>query len=163
MKAKLSVDEQIDYMKNARGVKFSIVNEAEAREFLLKNNYYFKLKSYAKNYDKYLNGPNKDKYINLEFAYLKELSTLDMHLRKSILQMTLDIEHYLKTQLLRHLESNPLESGYDVVQKFLSENSQVVRNIEFQKGSVVERTVACLPTFCSGVELVAKRIGLEHS
>lgn len=52
-KRKLSIDEQIDYMKNKSGIKFNIVSEQEAKEFLKNNNYYFKIKSYAKNYEKY--------------------------------------------------------------------------------------------------------------
>lgn len=68
------------------------------------NNYYFKLKSYGKNYDKYLTTAKKGQYINLDFSYLQELSILDMYLRKSIISMALDIEHTLKTQLLYDLK-----------------------------------------------------------
>ena len=63
------------------------------KKFLRYNNYYFKLKSYAKNYP--IN-PKNGKYVNLEFAYLVELSKLDMYLRKIILGMCLDVEHILK-------------------------------------------------------------------
>ena len=79
MKIKLSIDEQVEDLKE-KGVTFNIINEEEAKKFLRYNNYYFKLKSYAGNYTM---NPKNDKYVNLDFAYLVELSKIDMYLRKS--------------------------------------------------------------------------------
>lgn len=128
-KTKLSIDDQINYMKDTNGIKFNIVAEDIAKVFLVNNNYYFKLKSYAKNYDKYASGANSGKYINLEFAYLKELSTIDMHLRKFIIKMTLDIEHFLKTQLLRDFVENEQEDGYTIIKEFLQKYPYIEDNI----------------------------------
>lgn len=55
-------------------------SEEDAKKFLQYNNYYFKLKSYARNYN--MNSQTK-KYFNLDFAYLVELSKLDMYIRKN--------------------------------------------------------------------------------
>lgn len=129
-KRKLSIDEQINHMKNKKGIQFNIVNEQEARAFLTNNTYYFKIKSYAKNYEKYTEGENAGKYINLEFAYLKELSTLDMYFRGIILKMSLNIEHYLKTQLLRDCSRNKRENGYDIVNELFSKDSRIKDNID---------------------------------
>jgi len=134
MKPKLSLDEQIRYMRDEKGIQFVIVDETAAMEFLQYNNYYFKMKSYAKNFDKYQKGPNAGKYINLDFAYLIELSILDMHLRKYILSLTLDLEHFLKSQLLRDIADNNEEDGYKLVADFLEENSYVNKNIENKRG-----------------------------
>ncbi|MCD7766913.1 MAG: Abi family protein [Lachnospiraceae bacterium] len=95
---KLSIDEQIADMQQ-KGITFQYANVEEARNFLKNNNYYFKLKSYERNYDKYSSTEKKGQYINLDFAYLKELSTLDMYIRKMILSMALDIEHALKVNV----------------------------------------------------------------
>lgn len=54
-KLKLTIEEQIYHMKNKNGILFEITKEEDAIGFLKKNNYYFKVKSYAKNYDKYVN------------------------------------------------------------------------------------------------------------
>lgn len=128
-KPKLSIDEQIDHMKNDKGIKFNIVNEDEARKFLTNNSYYFKIKSYAKNYEKYTEGENAGKYINLEFAYLQELSTLDMYFRRLILKMTLDMEHYLKTRLLRDCSRNDKEDGYEIIEELFNKHSHIKENV----------------------------------
>ena len=128
-KNKLSIKEQISHMKNVQGIKFNIVNESEAEEFLKNNNYYFKVKSYAKNYNKYDRGINKGKYLNLEFAYLKELSILDMYVRKYIIQITLDIEHFLRTQLLRDCSENQNEDGYTIIEEFFGKYPYIRENI----------------------------------
>lgn len=94
-KRKLSYDEQIDDLKS-KNVKFDIYSEDEARKYLQYNNYYFKLKAYARDYTTYSKVELKDKYINLDFAYLVELSTLDMYLRRLIVGLCLDI-HLIKT------------------------------------------------------------------
>ena len=81
MKLLKTSDELISHMK-IKGIKFDIVKEEEAKIFLQNNNYYMKLASYRANYDK---RKSNGEYINLDFAYLRELSTIDMHLRYLIL------------------------------------------------------------------------------
>ena len=48
----LSIDDLIHHMKVGKGIRFDIVSEEEAKHFLCKHNYYFKLVSYRKNYNK---------------------------------------------------------------------------------------------------------------
>ncbi len=102
MKQLLTTDQLIAHMKG-KGITFNIISESDAKSFLTENNYYLKLASYRTNYAKYTSGSKTGQYINLDFAYLKELSTIDMHLRYLIIQMCLDIEHYLKVSLLSHV------------------------------------------------------------
>ena len=59
----------------------------------------------------------------MEFVYLQELSTLDMYFRRFILKVSLDIEHYLKTQLLRDCSRNNREDGYTIIDELFSECS----------------------------------------
>ena len=111
---KLTIAEQISDM-HQKGITFHYTEEQDVSRFLKYNNYYFKLKSYAKNYP--IN-PKNGKYVNLEFAYLVELSKLDMYLRKIILGMCLDVEHILKTRMLYDLSRNEKEDGYNIVKKY---------------------------------------------
>jgi abortive infection bacteriophage resistance protein len=129
-KIKLTIDEQIEHMQNNNGIKFNIMNEQESKVYLKDNTYYFKIKSYAKNYEKYITGKNIDRYINLEFAYLVELSKIDMYFRRIVLKMTLDIEHFLKTQMLRDFQYNPDEDGYSIVRDFLNQYPYIIKNID---------------------------------
>ncbi|WP_298030061.1 Abi family protein [uncultured Dysosmobacter sp.] len=127
---KLTIPQQVAYMRDVKGIKFNIVDETHAEEFLRENNYYFKIKAFEKNYSKYTSGENAGKYYELEFAYLQELSTLDMYLREIVLSMTLDIEHYLKVQLLKNISDNTNEDGYSIVSEFLSMQPQVSQSIQ---------------------------------
>lgn len=134
MKPKLSIDEQINHMK-AKGILFDIMSEEAAKEFITDNTYYFKIKAYAKNYPK----NNEDKYVNLEFAALHELSVLDMHLRRAILSLTLNIEHAVRTNLNRHFCTNAQEDGYSIVKSFRNSIAyQDVQSNRYTK-SLVER------------------------
>lgn len=114
----LTVDDLITHMKDKKGIRFDIVSEEEAKHFLTEHNYYFKLASYRKNYNKAPLGSNAGKYIDLDFAYLQDLSTIDCKLRYLIMHMCLDIEHALKVILLKDIENNPAEDGYNIVNKW---------------------------------------------
>ncbi len=137
MKPLLNTDEMIQHMKE-KGIKFNIISENEAKKFLTESNYYMKLASYRTNYSKYgVDSKRNGQYINLEFAYLKELSTIDMYLRYIIMKMCLDIEHYLKVRLLHAIENNPAEDGYDIIRRFVSieSNSYILKKIRNHKSS----------------------------
>lgn len=136
MKTLLTVSELISHMEN-KGITFNNISKDDAADFLANNNYYLKLASYRANYKKYPNGPNVGKYMHLDFSYLKELSTIDMHLRYHIMQMTLDIEHFLKVKLLNTIEENPDEDGYHIIQAFLAKDPQLgmLKKIQSHKSS----------------------------
>lgn len=114
-KIKLSVEQQIEDMIS-KNVKFEILGVEEAKRFLKYNNYYFKIKSYARNYNF---DSRKKKYFNLDFAYLVELSKLDVYIRRIILELSLDVEHYLKVRLMNDLSNKNEEDGYNIVELFL--------------------------------------------
>lgn len=121
-KPKLSAEQLVAKMKNEKGITFEHMSEEDAVDFLKKKNNYYRLAAYRKNYDKRLNGENKGTYIGLDFAYLVDLSIIDMHLRNMIFQMCLDVEHDLKVQLLNDITVNPDEDGYNIVVSFISNN-----------------------------------------
>lgn len=118
-----AVDQLIEHLK-CKGVGFTIISESEAKQHLDKHNNYFKLTSYRKNYTKKTTGINEGQYENLEFAYLIELARLDTEIRHLLLQMTLDIEHFLKVALIKAVEDRMTEigdeDGYEIIKGFLT-------------------------------------------
>lgn len=125
---KLTSEQLVEKMKE-KGIKFNIMSESEVIEYLDIHNNYFRTASYRKNYEKHTEGENKGKYINLDFAYLTELSTIDMHLRFLVIKMCLDIEHCLKVKMLSDITSDANENGYTVVADFLSKNEWIIEDI----------------------------------
>lgn len=118
-KTKKSSADLIALLKNDKGVLFNIVSEADAISYIKNVNNFLRTAAYRKNYRTNSSG----KYIGLEFAYLQELSIIDMYLRNLITQMCIDVEHDLKVSLLSDLETNPNEDGYKIVIDFLNDPS----------------------------------------
>ena len=120
----LSVEQLVAHLKD-KGVKFSIMSEAEAIKYLSQNNNFFKLSSYRKNYSKYTDGEHVGKYENLDFAYLIELARIDVEIRHILLKMCLDIEHFLKVHLITFVENRVIEGtgedGYKIVLNYLAD------------------------------------------
>lgn len=123
---KLTVPEIISYCKETLGITFNLKSEEEAAVFLAKHNYFFRLKQYADFAEKTKSG----KFINVDFGQMVELSTVDMFLRKLILKMTLDFEHYLKVKIINDSQENPADDGYAVVESFLETHNRVRHLIE---------------------------------
>lgn len=117
-----------------RGIIFLLLSEEHAISYLAEENNYLRTASYRKNYEKYQLGENKGKYLNLDFAYLRELSAIDMHLRRHLLTMCVDLEHAFKLKILNEIVLDPKDDGYDIVRKFLDTNEFVKNNIARQAG-----------------------------
>ncbi len=124
-KQKLTIDEQVRYMKE-QGIKFDIFSEIKAKSFLKESNYYFKVKSFAKNYKK----DNNEKYINLDFAYLRKFSILDTAFRDLILELSLMCEHLLKTSLCSCCSQNTNDDGYEVISEYLNDDKNLPKELE---------------------------------
>ena len=125
---KLSIPQQIEHMKR-KGIAFDLYKETAARTFLAEHNYYFKLKAYAHNFDRYKDPEKDNRYINLDFAHLVDLSKIDAEFRKIILNMCLDLEHYLKVRMLNHCTMVD-EDGYAIVRKLFAMQPDLKDEIE---------------------------------
>lgn len=121
-------------MKN-KGITFKYISEADAEKYLSNINNYMRTAAYRKNYQKHAKGIHSGKYIDLDFSYLQELSTLDMHFRFIVTKMCLDIEHALKVQMIKDIENDPSTDGYGIVDTFLSQNDYIVRKLEATSSS----------------------------
>lgn len=113
-----------------KGIDISPYSIDEVESYLLNSNNFFRVCSYRKNYQKYLNGDNKGKYIGLSFDRLKALAIFDMKFRKSVLGICLDVEHSLKLYILRDFE-NSSDDGYMIIQDFFKtkNGNKAVKNI----------------------------------
>lgn len=124
----LSTDEQIAQLKE-KGVSFELFGEDRAKEYLTNCNTYFRIRSYRKNFNKHDDGPNAGRYVNLGFEMLVTLAGIDTRLRDEMLNLTLDIEHFSKVELLRRIESRK-EDGYVIVVDFMEQQRRMGRPVE---------------------------------
>lgn len=63
LKPKTTIDEMIKLFES-KNIKFKLISKKEAKDYLIKNNNYYNITSYKKNFVKYLMGVNKGKYLN---------------------------------------------------------------------------------------------------
>ena len=122
LKPMLHINEMVDYLK-LKNIKFERISEKDAENYLRNNNNYYNLTSYKNNFEKYfVNGIFIDKYIDLDFSYLKDLSIIDHRLRLILFKMIIDIEHYLKIKILNTVEFIDEEDGYRIVNQYLEQD-----------------------------------------
>lgn len=128
-KPKQTAKQLIRKMVN-KGITFNYISDSDVENYLSNINNYLRTASYRKNYQKYQRGKNSGKYIHLDFSYLQELSTIDMHFRFLVSKMCLDIEHALKVHMLKDIELDHSTDGYDIVSDFLSQNQYIISKLE---------------------------------
>ena len=114
----LDTDGQIVHLQS-KGVKFEKMTVEEAKQYLIQNNNYFKLRAYRKNFPKHPGGDFEGQYINLDFAMLKDLAIIDMRLRYVLIHLALDIEHFAKVKLLKAVEAST-NDGYQIVLDYMA-------------------------------------------
>lgn len=128
-KPKLTSQQLVTKMRDEKGITFKYDSLDEAELFLSDRNNYLRLACYRNSYQKHSSGKDAGKYIDLDFAYLKELAVLDMHYRFIVKEMCSDIEHFISVQLLKLIENDVSTDGYDIVKDFLDNNPYVIKNI----------------------------------
>ena len=122
LKPMLKVPEMIKHLEQ-KNIKFEKISEEDAEKYLRENNNYYNLAPYKNNFERYLiEGEFVDKYIDLDFAYLKDLSIIDYRVRLLLFKMIIDIEHYLKIRILNLMENIDEENGYRVVNLYLEKD-----------------------------------------
>ena len=117
----MKISELVPYLKE-KNIKFERCNEYDAEKYLRENNNYYNVTSYKNNFTKYPCGELTGKYIDLDFAYLKDLSIIDYRTRLVLFKMIIDIEHYLKIRILNSIEDIDEEAGYNIVNLYLEKD-----------------------------------------
>lgn len=114
----MKITEMVPYLK-AKNIKFIECSEDNAERYLKENNNYYNITAYKNNFTKYPCGELAGKYIDLDFAYLKDLSIIDYRTRIVLFKMIIDIEHYLKIRILNSIETIDDEDGYNIVNLYM--------------------------------------------
>lgn len=117
----MKISDMVPYLKN-KNIKFECCSEQDAEIYLKENNNYYNVTSYKNNFVKYQCGELEGKYIDLDFAYLKDLSIIDYRTRLVLFKMIIDIEHYLKIRILNTIEGISEEDGYKIVNLYLEKD-----------------------------------------
>lgn len=127
MKQCITVDEQIALLRS-HGVSFDLMSEDEAREFLYSRSYFFKIKSYERNYTR-VDTDGSYTYSGLDFGHLVELSYLDFALSRICLSLALSTEHFLKVRLNQLIMNDPKHDLSEVlVRRILNGDTSSIRH-----------------------------------
>lgn len=117
----MKIVELVPHMKE-ENIKFEKCSEKDAIKYLSENNNYYNVTAYKNNFVKYQCGEFKGKYIDLDFAYLRDLAIIDYRTRLLLFKMIIDIEHYLKIRILNTIENIDEEDGYNIVNLYLEKD-----------------------------------------
>ena len=161
LKPMLTPEEQVDLLKE-KGVEFKRCNEQEAVEALTERDSFLHIASYRKLFPRHEDGPEEDKYIDLDFADLIDLDELDGEIRRAFLVLTNNIERIAKAHLLARISRCEDEDGYSLVARFMDEQGAgyrraIKRDLERRRdaggsgdaytGALIERYAGGLPAW----------------
>lgn len=118
----INTEEIIKTLKR-KNIRFNIIDEFKALNYLKYCNSYYNIISYETYFEKYYIG-NKfiDKYVNLDFAYLIDLSEIDFELKSILFKIVTIIEHHLKLRILNLFECYKIENEKLLIYGFLYED-----------------------------------------
>ncbi|MBR1414095.1 MAG: Abi family protein [Bacilli bacterium] len=119
----LTSEELVNHLKE-KNIKFNYISEEDAVKYLKKNNSYYNLTSYLNNFKKYPSpaGRYEGMYIDLDFAYLKDMAIVDYRLRLILFKMTTAIEHHLKLEILNNISKYSNDNGLSLVNSYLEKD-----------------------------------------
>lgn len=117
------VDRQIQVLRS-HDVRFEECSEQEARTHLSEKTYFFKLKAFDKKFGRNAEG----NYAHLDFAYLRDVASIDFLIRRLVLQLTTDVEHALKVRFNSLLMRRTSEDGYTLVSDFEQSQREYYRS-----------------------------------
>lgn len=131
LKPMMNISEMIIDLKQ-KNVKFNLIIEEAAKDYLKYNNNYYNITLFKHNFQKYPSpaGKYEGLYQNLDFAYLKDLAIIDYRVRLILFKIIINIEHYLKLQILNTIDTMKLENGYTIVNMYLEND---FNNTKFPK------------------------------
>ena len=86
----MKISEMVPYLKE-KNIKFKDCSEEDAEVYLREHNNYYNVTAYKNNFQKYQCGKFKGKYIDLDFAYLKDLSIIDYKMRIILFEMIIQV------------------------------------------------------------------------
>ena len=131
LKPMMNISEMIIDLKQ-KNVKFNLITEEAAKDYLKYNNNYYNITLFKHNFQKYPSpaGKYEGLYQNLDFAYLKDLAIIDYRVRLILFKIIINIEHYLKLQILNTIDTMKLENGYKIVNMYLEND---FNNTKFPK------------------------------
>lgn len=122
LRAMMKISDLVPYLKQ-KNIKFDIFSEEKAEKYLRDNNNYYNVTAYKHNFERYfIDGEFVDKYIDLDFAYLKDMAIIDHRVRLVLFKIIIDIEHYLKIRILNLIENIDEEDGYRIVNMYLEKD-----------------------------------------
>lgn len=131
----------LEELKN-ENVKFKKMSEEEAIKYLEQNNNYRNICLYKNLFEKYyIDGKYVNKYIDLDFAYLKDLAIIDFELRLLLYDIISDIEHYLKFRIINLITSK----DNDVIKKYLNKETKNKYTKNLNKNISIEELLDVLP------------------
>ena len=134
----MKISEMVPYLK-LKNIKFEECSEEDAEKYLRENNNYYNVTAYKNNFIKYQFGESQGKYIDLDFAYLKDLSIIDYRTRTVLFKMIIDIEHYLKIRILNTIEDIPEEDGYNIVNLYMEKDQQDEKQPNRVRDSILKK------------------------
>ncbi len=118
----MKISEMVPYLKE-KNIKFEKMTDTEAENYLRYNNNYYNVTAYKHNFERYfIDGKFIDKFIDLDFAYLKDLAIIDHRSRLVLFKIIIDIEYYLKIRILNLIEDIEMENGYRIVNMYLEKD-----------------------------------------
>ena len=134
LKPMLTPEEQIGLLK-AKGVTFERCDEEKAVRELSNRDTFLHIAAFRRMFQRHADGQNAGKYVELDFADLLDMESLDSEVRRGFLLASQDVERVVKTRLMERISAEPGEDGYGILADFLecqtkSFRKSIARNLE---------------------------------